>query len=69
MINKEFMQSSLKFVFVFIHIVLIGLLSIFLLRGLDAVNEKLVVSLLIFITLNLIRLLGAENKADPDDQF
>jgi hypothetical protein len=63
------MQSSLKFVFVFIHIVLIGLLSIFLLRGLDAVNEKLVVSLLIFITLNLIRLLGAENKADPDDQF
>jgi hypothetical protein len=63
------MQSSLKFVFVFIHVVLIGLLSIFLLRGLDAVNEKLVVSLLIFITLNLIRLLGAENKADPDDQF
>jgi len=63
------MQSILKFVFVFIHEVLIGLLSIFLLRGLDAVNEKLVVSLLIFITLNLIRLLGAENKADPDDQF
>lgn len=63
------MQSSLKFVFVFIHVVLIGLLSIFLLRGLDAVNEKLVVSLLIFITLNLIRLLGAENKADPNDQF
>jgi hypothetical protein len=55
------MQSALKFTLVFSHVLLFGVLAILLFQGVDDVQEKLYVSLLIFITLNLIRLLQKEN--------
>jgi len=45
------------------------MLLFFLYHGVDIVQEKLCVSVLIFITLNLIRLFQKENKTNSNDQF
>jgi hypothetical protein len=55
------MLSALKLVYVFIHLVLIGGLLILILQGANNVQQKLYLSLLIFILLNLIRLFLKEN--------
>jgi hypothetical protein len=55
------MLSALKLVYVFIYLVLIGGLLILILQGANNVQQKLYLSLLIFILLNLIRLFLKEN--------
>lgn len=63
------MQSALKLLVVFCHFLLLGILFILLYQGVDDVQEKLYVSLLIFITLNLIRLLQKDNGKTRNDQL
>jgi hypothetical protein len=54
------MSSALKLVYVFIYLVIIGGLLILIFQGANNVQKKLYLSLLIFILLNLIRLLLKE---------
>lgn len=68
-LNNAIMQSALKLLVVFCHFLLLGILSILLYQGVDDVQEKLYVSLLIFITLNLIRLLQKDNGKTRNDQL
>jgi hypothetical protein len=63
------MQSALKSIVVFCHFLLLGVLSILFYQGVDDVQEKLYVSLLIFITLNLIRLFLKDNGKTRNDQL
>ena len=63
------MQSALKLIVVFCHFLFLGVLSILLYQGVDDVQEKLYVSLLIFITLNLIRLFLKDNGKTRNDQL
>lgn len=68
-LNNAIMQSALKLIVVFCHFLLLGVLSILLYQGVDDVQEKLYVSLLIFITLNLIRLFLKDNGKTRNDQL
>lgn len=61
------MTSVLKLVYVFIHLFLIGVLLILIFQGATNVQKKLYLSLLIFILLNLIRLLLKENGKNRND--
>jgi hypothetical protein len=61
------MQSSLKLLSILFHLSLLGIILFFLFQKTDAVQEKLYVSLLIFITLNLLRLLQKENGTNSND--
>lgn len=67
--NSDRMSSALKLVYVFIHLFLIGGLLILIFQGATIVQKKLYLSLLIFILLNLIRLLLKENGNNRNDQF
>lgn len=68
-LNNAIMQSALKLIVVFCHFLLLGVLTILLYQGVDDVKEKLYVSLLIFITLNLIRLFLKDNGKTRNDQL
>jgi len=68
-LNNAVMQSALKLLVVFCHFLLLGILSILLYQGVDDVQEKLYVSLLIIITLNLIRLLLKDDGKTRNDQL
>jgi hypothetical protein len=61
------MSSALKLVYVFIHLFLIAGLLILIFQGPTVVQKKLYLSLLIFILLNLIRLLLKENGNNRND--
>ena len=63
------MLSALKFVFLTSHIILIiGLLFVTFQES-DIVQEKVNLALIIFTTLNLIRLIQKGNKENHNDQF
>ena len=68
-LNNAIMQSALKLIVIFCHFLLLGVLTILLYQGVDDVQEKLYVSLLIFITLNLIRLFLKDNGKTRNDQL
>lgn len=55
------MSSALKIFSVVLHLFLIGGLLVFIFQGENEVQEKLHLSLLIFIILNLFRLLQKGN--------
>jgi hypothetical protein len=63
------MLSALKFVFLTSHIILIiGLLFVTFQES-DIVQEKVNLALIIFTTLNLIRLIQKGSKENHNDQF
>jgi hypothetical protein len=64
-----FMISRLRLILFFCHFLLLGVLTYYLFQGVDAIQEKGIISLLIFITLNLIRLLQQGDKTDSNDQL
>lgn len=61
------MSSALKIFSVVLHLFLIGGLLILIFQGASNVQKKLYLSLLIFILLNLIRLLLKENGNNRND--
>jgi hypothetical protein len=63
------MSSALKMVFVVFHLFLIGTFLLLIFQGSDVVQEKLFLSLLIFVTLNLVRLLQKGDGENLHDQF
>ena len=63
------MSSALKVIFVVSHLLLIGSFLVLIFQGPDVVQEKLYLSLLIFTTLNLVRLLQKGNGENQHDQF
>ncbi len=63
------MPSALKFVFLASHIILIVGLLFATFQQSDIVQEKGNLALIIFITLNLIRLIQKGNKENHNDQF
>ncbi len=63
------MHRSLKLFFITGHFLVLTALLFCVFQGVNAVQEKGLVALLIFITLNLIRLLQQEDKTDSNDQF
>lgn len=65
--NSVRMSSALKLVYFFIHFFLIQGLLILIFQGATIVQKKLYLSLLIFILLNLIRLLLKENGKNRND--
>jgi hypothetical protein len=63
------MLSALKFVFLTSHIILIVGLLFVTFQESDIVQEKVNLALIIFTTLNLIRLIQKGNKENHNDQF
>ena len=63
------MSAALKIVFVVFHLLLIGGLLLLIFQGPDVIQEKLFLSLVIFTTLNLVRLLQKGNRENPYDQL
>jgi hypothetical protein len=63
------MPSALKFVFLASHIILIVGVTFFTFQESDVVQEKVNLALIIFTTLNLIRLIQKGNKENHNDQF
>lgn len=67
--NKMNMQSALKSMSILFHLFLFVALLFLLSQEKDIVQEKLYVSLLIFIALNLTRLFQKDNKTNSNDQL
>jgi len=63
------MHRSLKLFLITSHFLVFTALLFWVFQGVNPVQEKGLVALLIFITLNLIRLLQQEDKTDSNDQF
>ena len=63
------MHSALKFVFLASQVILIVGLLFFTFQESDVVQEKVNLALIIFITLNLIRLIQKGNGDNLNDQF
>ncbi len=63
------MHSALKFVFLASQVILIVGLLFFTFQESDVVQEKVNLALIIFITLNLIRLIQKGNGENLNDQF
>ncbi|MEY2760142.1 MAG: hypothetical protein RLZZ96_42 [Bacteroidota bacterium] len=63
------MLSELKFVFLTSHIILIVGLLFVTFQESDIVQEKVNLALIIFTTLNLIRLIQKGDKENYNDQF
>lgn len=63
------MSAALKIVFVVSHLLIIGGLLLLLFQGPDVIQEKLYLSLVIFTTLNLVRLLQKGDGENLHDQL
>jgi hypothetical protein len=63
------MHRSLKLFLISGHFLVLTALLFWGFQSVNPVQEKGLVALLIFITLNLIRLLQQEDKTDSNDQF
>ena len=68
-IKSSNMSAALKIVFVVSHLLIIGGLLLLLFQGPDVIQEKLYLSLVIFTTLNLVRLLQKGNGENLHDQL
>jgi hypothetical protein len=63
------MHRSLKLLLISGHFLVLIALLFWVFQRVNPIQEKGLVALLIFITLNLIRLLQQEDKTDSNDQF
>jgi hypothetical protein len=63
------MSAALKIFFVVFHLLLIGGLLLLIFQGPDVIQEKLYLSLVIFTTLNLVRLLQKGDGENLHDQL
>ncbi len=63
------MHTGLKFFLVSGHFIVIMAILVQVFQGVNPVQQKGFIALLIFITLNLIRLFQQENRKDSNDQL
>jgi large-conductance mechanosensitive channel len=63
------MQTRLKIFLICGHFLILAAILFWVLQGVNQVQEKGLVALLIFITLNLIRLFQQENRNNSNDQL
>jgi membrane protein implicated in regulation of membrane protease activity len=63
------MHTRLKFFLLCGHFFALAATLFWVFQGVNPVYEKGLVAILIFITLNLIRLFQKENRNDSNDQF
>ena len=63
------MHAGLKFFLVSGHFIVIMAILVQVFQGVNPVQQKGFIALLIFITLNLIRLFQQENRKDSNDQL
>jgi hypothetical protein len=63
------MHTGLKIFLVSGHFIVIMAILVQVFQGVNPVQQKGFIALLIFITLNLIRLFQQENRKDSNDQL